>query len=65
MWNRLIAFVKSHKSCAVLLLLFMPGTFIAVPLWWLCHVIRVGTCTVMRILAARGAAQPPASAARA
>ena len=58
MWNRLIAFVKSHKSCAVLLLLFMPGTFIAVPLWWL-------TRTVMRILAARGAAQPPASAARA
>lgn len=58
MWNRLIAILNSHKSWAVLLLLLMPGTFVALPAWWL-------TRTVMRILAARRAAQPPVSAARA
>ena len=58
MWNRLIAFVNSHKWCAGVLLLLMPGSFFALPVWWLMRTFR-------RAGAARGVVQPPASAAHA
>jgi len=58
MWNHLSTAPRAAKWCAYVALLLMPGSFIVLPVLWGARMIR-------QSLAARSAAQPRVSAARA